>query len=231
MGILLPFFRVRLHALYSVSTEIVVPQGVTGFRNSANTRFLDFEGNHGRGLWTTKSGKKIFHELAKLSRSRVNDILEGKGATGAASCYRSFSPAPGVEIESEKSESPQGRSHRAVPSAPAWCLVNRRSAWTNWLGEVPFAWTESTRDARVWARRQESGVEDHPGSTTIWNRYAPPDRRVRDAKAQRKEWGGDHLMSTKPPTNNLLFAGSKGFSRGSVQSMHRPVRDRGGSCP
>ena len=87
MGILLPFFRVRLHALYSVSTEIVVPQGVTGFRNSANTRFSEFEGNHGRGLWTTKSGKKIFHELAKLSRSRVNDILEGKGATGAASCY------------------------------------------------------------------------------------------------------------------------------------------------
>ena len=91
MGILLPFFRVRLHALYSVSTEIVVPQGVTGFRNSENTRFSEFEGNHGRGLWTTKSGKKIFHELAKLSRSRVNDILEGKGATGAASCYRSFS--------------------------------------------------------------------------------------------------------------------------------------------
>ena len=90
MGILLPFFRVRLHALYSVSTERVftVPQGVTGFRNSANTRFSEFEGNHGRGLWTTKSGKKIFHELAKLSRSRVNDILEGKGATGAASCYK-----------------------------------------------------------------------------------------------------------------------------------------------
>ena len=170
MGILLPFFRVRLHALYAVSTEILVavPQGVTGFRNSANTRFSEFEGNHGRGLWTTKSGKKIFHELAKLSRSRVNDILEGKGATGAASCYRSFSPARGVEIESEKSESPQGRSHRVVPSAPAWCLVNRRSAWTNWLGEVRFAWTESTRDARVWGRRPESGVEDHPGSTTIW---------------------------------------------------------------
>ena len=89
MGILLPFFRVRLHALYSVSTERVftVPQSVTGFRNSANTRFSEFEGNHGRGLWTTKSGRKIFHELAKLSRSRVNDILEGKGATGAASCY------------------------------------------------------------------------------------------------------------------------------------------------
>ena len=31
MGILLPFFRVRLHALYSVSTEIVVPQGVQAF--------------------------------------------------------------------------------------------------------------------------------------------------------------------------------------------------------
>ena len=87
MGILLPFFGVRLHALYSVSTERVftVPQGVTGFRNSANTRFSEFEGNHGRGLWTTKSGKKIFHELAKSSRSRVIDILEGKGATGAAS--------------------------------------------------------------------------------------------------------------------------------------------------
>ena len=94
MGILLPFFRVRLHALYSVSTEIVVavPQGVTGFRNSANTRFSEFEGNHGRGLWTTKSGKKIFHELAKLSRSRVNNILEGKGATGAAPATEAFHP-------------------------------------------------------------------------------------------------------------------------------------------
>ena len=94
MGILLPFFRFRLHALYSVSTERVftVPQGVTGFRNSANTRFSEFEGNHGRGLWTTKSGKKIFHELAKLSRSQVNDILEGKRATGAASCYSLSSP-------------------------------------------------------------------------------------------------------------------------------------------
>ena len=90
---------------------------------------------------------------------------------------------------------------------------------------------------RVNARRQSLGQTPRirsGGPSRIYDdmdRYAPPDRRVRDAKAQRKEWGGDHLMSTQPPTNNLLFAGSKGFSRGSVQSMHRPVRDRGGSCP